>query len=438
MITRFNVFRSKLKGSGLSLTQVSQLWKKYPHEITDLDLTTDKIQYLHNKVPKIKKVKRVSLIKRVKMTPKSKKVIAKRVSLVESTSPTPSDVLNITKPKKYPKNEISKLKVNGNYNEYFKLLTILEASGFTEASKEIDEALDEKLHLKQIYDPELMIFYDKMGSIPPAQNYNLELSHFNDKIKSDSAFWYFYQWKNIRYLKALLHKKQNEFNEYFKILTLNSDYEHDESDVELEKAYSEKLELKQKISSKLIEYYQDRVKSSEYNNFSDDHLRKIEDMILEIEDMAPKYIPKNIPKAIELYEKAIKMGSKTSLGHLGYLYDIDGKEFINKEKAVSLYEQSIKINCLVDEYGSGARSLNDLATLFSNKNGYKILKKYIKEKCEIEYKNEHKIGELELEILKLKEQVTHLTYCPPDGKNIGGPGYESCKRDFERLKVLTK
>lgn len=43
MITSFKDFRSKLKGSGFSISQASQLWKKYPNEITDRDLEKDRI-----------------------------------------------------------------------------------------------------------------------------------------------------------------------------------------------------------------------------------------------------------------------------------------------------------------------------------------------------------------------------------------------------------
>ena len=82
MITTFKAFRSKLKGSKFSIRQVSQLWKKYPHEITDNDLKKDRIEFL-------------SKIILTKNVPIKRDVKNKTEKQLESISTASKDVLDI-------------------------------------------------------------------------------------------------------------------------------------------------------------------------------------------------------------------------------------------------------------------------------------------------------------------------------------------------------
>ena len=217
---------------------------------------------------------------------------------------------------------------------------------------------------------------------------------------------------SYKYLKALQHKKNKEWDEYYKILiNLADNYDYDLISDEIANAYDDNLELTLNYTPELITYYQ-----NQEGVYAKKHLKELNYMYLWVEEevFAVEYSSYNIPKAIILHKKAIKMGSKSSLNSLGYIYDMK-EGYIDKNKAINLYGQSIKtiFEPKSKIENNSNKSINNLLDIFEhNVNKRKILKKFILDKYKNEYDNEIKINLLEDEIKRLKDKITHLEYMP--------------------------
>lgn len=216
---------------------------------------------------------------------------------------------------------------------------------------------------------------------------------------------------------------------------------------ELEEAYSESLDLKQDHSRELVNYYR-----KQKGSYAKKHLEKLktitrrreldkkipkaiklykkehleEPTVYAVEKMARKARQdKNIPEAIKLFKKAIEMGSLDSINDLGYIYDKE-KKYEDKNKAINLYERSIKYFDPSSIHHVKDVAMYNLLNLLDHDD---MLVTYLENKFRTEYENEHRIEELESENKKLRDKITHLKYMP------GGLGFKRLqKRNLGKMK----
>src|SRR3972149_1220677 len=162
-----------------------------------------------------------------------------------------------------------------------------------------------------------------------------------------------------------------DYNNYFILLTNLADEGHHKFQKQLETDYHNKLFKKQIYNEELVTYYK---KCSEgFHSYSITHLGYMYYYGIGVD--------KNISKAIELFEQAIKLGNKAegtsavrnAMGGLAFIYE----EAKNIPKAIELYEQAIKLGdcyamtnlatiCLTDNNTPKAIELYEQAIILEN------------------------------------------------------------------------
>src|SRR4030065_697958 len=132
-----------------------------------------------------------------------------------------------------------------------------------------------------------------------------------------------------------------DYNNYFILLTNLADEGHHKFQKQLETDYHNKLFKKQIYNEELVTYYK---KCSEgFHSYSITHLGYMYYYGIGVD--------KNISKAIELFEQAIKLGDSKAMNALAIIYENKG----NNSKSIELYEQAIKLG---DSY-----AMTNLATI---------------------------------------------------------------------------
>src|SRR3972149_5316175 len=143
-----------------------------------------------------------------------------------------------------------------------------------------------------------------------------------------------------------------DYNNYFILLTNLADEGHHKFQKQLETDYHNKLFKKQIYNEELVTYYK---KCSEgFHSYSITHLGYMYYYGIGVD--------KNISKAIELFEQAIKLGNKAevpsavrnAMGGLAFIYEEDK----NIPKAIELYEQLIKLGDSTD--------MNAITSIYEN------------------------------------------------------------------------